>query len=58
MIICRKNVMIFGIESVMVLKKRNSESIYSTKSLKTKTRSYGVEASDFHSRKIPEAGSD
>ena len=50
--------MIFGIESVMVLKKRNSESIYSTKSLKTKTRSYGVEASDFHSRKIPEAGSD
>ena len=50
--------MIFGIESVMVLKKRNSESNYSTKSLKTKTRSYGVEASDFHSRKIPEAGSD
>ena len=47
--------MIFGINSVMVLKKM--QTIYINNFSKTKKRSYGDEARDFHSRKILKEGS-
>ena len=43
--------MVFGIKSVIVLKKNDCEPIYIKKFLKTKIRSYGDEDTDFHSKK-------
>ena len=52
-----KNIMIFGIKSVIVLKKKLIVNPSSTKLfMKTKVRSYGNETIDFYTRKIPEAG--
>ena len=50
--------MISGINSVIVLKKEpDCKPLYITKFLKTKLRSYGDEARDFHSGKILKVGS-
>ena len=40
-----------------IKKELDCEPIYVLKILKVKIRSYGIEATDFHSRKIPEEGS-
>ena len=50
MIICCKNIIKFGIKSVIILKKKNLTANLST-FLKTKIRSYSDEATDFHTRK-------
>ena len=42
--------------SYSIKKELDCEPIYNKKILKTKIRSYGDEAPDFHTRKIPEAG--
>ena len=44
--------------SADIKKEFNSESVYNKKFLKTKIRSYGDEATDFHDKEIPKAGSD
>ena len=50
--------MIFGIKSVIVLKKNFiANPSINEKFLKIKIESYGDEATGFHFRKIPEAGS-
>ena len=52
--ICRKNMTIFGI---IVLKENLIANPSTIKKIKIKTRSYSDEATDFHERKVPEAGS-
>lgn len=48
----------FGIKSVLALKKNDCEPIFIEKKLwKTKIRSCNDETTDFQSRKIPKAGS-
>ena len=39
------------------IKNLDCKPIYNEKNLKTKKRSYGDQATDFHTRKIPKAGS-
>ena len=52
-----KNIMIFGIKSVIALKNDWIANLSTFFFLKTTIWSYGEEVTDFHARKIPEAGS-
>ena len=49
--------MIFGIKSVIELKKNFLANPSTIKFLETKIISYGDETTDFHTKKVPEAGS-
>ena len=52
-----KIIMIFGIKTVKALKKTDCEPIYNQEFMKIKIRSYSVEVTDFHTRIMPEWGS-
>ena len=54
-----KNIILFEIKLALILKKEfNSKPVYNKKNLKTKNKSYGDEATDFHDNEIPKAGFD
>ena len=53
-----KNMILFGIKSLLLFKKINSKPVYNEKILKTKVKSYGDKAADYHGKEIPKAGSD
>ena len=53
-----KNILIFGIMSVIVLKKKlDCKPVHNKEFLSPKIVSYSDEPTDFDARKIPEAGS-
>ena len=49
--------MIFGMKSFLLLKELDCELICNKKILKTKTSFYDKKAANFHTRKLPETGS-
>ena len=54
-----KNAILFGIKQALILKKEfNSRPVYNNNFLKIKIKSNGDEATDFHDKQIPQAGSD
>ena len=54
-----KNIVLFGIKLGLILKKEfDSEPVYNKRILKTKIKSFGDEAPDFHDKYISKAGYD
>ena len=53
-----KNMIIFGLNLVLPLKKIDSKPVYNKFFLKTKIKSYGEEAIDCHDKETPKVGSD
>ena len=52
-----KNLILLGIMSVPIFKKIDGKPAYNKHFLKTKIKSYGDEATDFHNKEIPKEGS-
>ena len=51
-----KHLILFGIKSVLILKKCDCEPVYNKTLLKTKIVSCSNEATDFHDKEIPKTG--
>ena len=55
-----KNIILFGIKSALILKKKkefDSKPVYHKQFLKSQIKSYGDEPSDFRDKQIPKVGS-
>ena len=46
-----KNIIVFGIKSVLIQKKIDSDPVYNKTFLRTKIKSHGDEVTNFHNKK-------